>query len=104
MGLDDVKKLLSFKMIEEKIFKMKNRYHPNLIANLSKEAYDLYLIRNSICDQLLELLKERDIDISKVNDFIKEKIEKNKKKLKEAKNGEEADIIKITIEEWKQFS
>jgi len=103
MGLDDVKKLLSIKMIEEKIFKMKNMYHPNLIVNLSKEACDLYLVRNSICDQLLELLNERDIDISKINDFIKQKIAENKKRLKEAKNGEEADIIKITIEEWEQF-
>lgn len=103
MSLDDFKKLLSIQAIEEKIFKMKNMYHPNLIANLSKEAYDLYLIRNSIYNQLIELLDEKDIDIGKVNDFIKKKIKKSEKRLKEAKNGEEAETIKITIEEWKQF-
>ena len=103
MSLDDVKNSLSIKVIEEKIFKMKDKYHPNLIANLSKEAYDLYLIRNSIYDQLLELLNEKDIDIGKINDFITEKIEKSEKRLKEAKNGMEAETIKITIEEWKQF-
>ena len=103
MGSDDIKKLLSIKMIEEKIFKIKDMYHPNLIMNLSKKAYDLYLIRNSICDQLLELLKERDLNISKVDGFIKQKIAENKKRLKEAKNAEEAEIIKVTIKEWEQF-
>lgn len=103
MSLDDVKKLLSIQAIEEKIYKMKEKYHPNLIANLSKEMYDLYLIRNSIYDQLLALLKEKDIDIGKVHDFIKKKINESKKRLKEAKNGNEAETIKITIEEWKEF-
>ena len=103
MSLDDVKNSLSIKAIEEKIFKMKDKYHPNLIANLSKEAYDLYLIRNSIYDQLLELLNEKDIDIGKVNNFIKKKIKKSEKRVKEAKNGKEAETIRISIEEWKQF-
>ena len=103
MSLDNVKKLLSIQAIEQKIFKMKEMYHPNLIANLSKEAYDLYLIRKSIYDQLLALLDEKDIDIDKINDFIKKKIKESKKKLNDAKNGEEADAIKIIIEEWKQF-
>ncbi|MFX0033851.1 MAG: hypothetical protein ACFE8E_11830 [Candidatus Hodarchaeota archaeon] len=103
MDSDNIKKLLSIKMIEEKIFKIKDRYHPSLIMNLSKEAYDIYLIRNSICDLLLELLKERDLDVSKVNIFIEKKIGENKKRLKEAKNAEEAEIIKVTIKEWEQF-
>ena len=103
MSLDDVKKILSIQAIEEKIYKMKERYHPNLIKNLAKEAYDLYLIRKSIYDQLHALLDEKDIDIRKVNDFIKKKIEQSEKKLKETKNEIEAESIKITIEEWKQF-
>ena len=57
----------------------------------------------SIYDQLLALLDEKDIDIDKINDFIKKKIKESKKKLNDAKNGEEADAIKIIIEEWKQF-
>ncbi len=79
MSLDDVKKLLSLEGIREKIFKIENMYHPNLVANLSKEMYDLYLIRNSICNQLLELLNQKDIEIDKVHDFIKEKIKNSKK-------------------------
>ncbi|MFW9947906.1 MAG: DUF1655 domain-containing protein, partial [Candidatus Odinarchaeota archaeon] len=78
-------------------------YHPSLIANLSKEACDLYLIRDSICSQLLELLKEKDIDIVKLNNFIKNKIGESKKKLKETKNEIEVKMIKLTIEEWKEF-
>ena len=103
MSSDDVKKLLSLEGIREKIFKIEDMYHPNLIANLSKEMYDLYLLIDSICKQLLELLKEKDIDIDKVHDFIKEKIQNSKKRLKVAKNGTEAEAIKATIEEWKQF-
>ena len=103
MSLDDINKILSLQAIREKVFKIKNMYHPSLIANLSKEAYDLYLIRNSICNQLLELLKEKDIDIAKLNDFIKSKIRESKKKLKEVENEIEAKMIKITIEEWKEF-
>ena len=103
MSLDDFKKLLSLEGIREKIFKIEKMYHPNLIANLSKEMYDLYLIRDSICNQLLELLKEKDIDIDKVRDFIKEKIKNSKKRLKVAKNGTETEAIKANIEEWKQF-
>ncbi|MFW9948237.1 MAG: hypothetical protein ACFFDX_15535, partial [Candidatus Odinarchaeota archaeon] len=83
MSLNDIDKMLSLQAIGEKIFKIKNMYHPSLIANLSKEAYDLYLIRDSICSQLLELLKEKDINIAKLNNFIKSKIGESKKKLKE---------------------
>jgi len=103
MSLNDINKMLSLQAIGEKIFKIKNMYHPSLIANLSKEAYDLYLIRDSICNQLLELLKEKDIDISKVNAFINNKIKESTKKLKEAENEIEVETIKLTIEEWKQF-
>jgi len=103
MSLNDINKMLSLQAIGEKIFKIKNMYHPSLIANLSKEMYDLYLIRDSICNQLLELLKEKDIDISRVNNFIKNKIKESKKKLKEAGNGMEVETIKLAIEEWKQF-
>ncbi|MFX0139346.1 MAG: hypothetical protein ACFFDN_37245 [Candidatus Hodarchaeota archaeon] len=101
--MNDINKMLSLQAIGEKIFKIKNMYHPSLIANLSKEMYDLYVIRDSICDQLLELLKEKDIDINKVNDFIKNRIKENQKKLKEAKNEVAVETIKLTIEEWKQF-
>ncbi|MFX1329712.1 MAG: hypothetical protein ACFE91_16405 [Promethearchaeota archaeon] len=103
MSLNDINKMLSLQAIGEKIFKIKNINHPSLIANLSKEAYDIYLIRDSICNQLLELLKEKDIDISKVNNFIENKIKESKKKLKEAESEIEVETIKLTIEEWTQF-
>ncbi|KKM04147.1 hypothetical protein LCGC14_1767180 [marine sediment metagenome] len=59
MNLDDFKEILSISKIREKIFRIKELYHPNLVKNLSKEAYDLYLIRQSICDQLLELSNKK---------------------------------------------
>jgi len=103
MSLNDIKKMLSLQVIGEKIFKIKNMYHPSLIANLSKDMYDLYLIRDSICNQLLELLKEKDIDITKVKNFINNKIKESTKRLKEAESEIEVETIKLTIEEWTQF-
>lgn len=103
MDLDDIRNRLSLQAIGEKVFKIKSMYYPNLIVNLSKESHDLYLIRNSIYDLLLELLNEKDIDIPKVKNFIKNKIEENKKQLKEVENEIEAERINMLIEEWKQF-
>ncbi len=103
MDLDDFKDILSIKTIEEKIFKIKNMYHPNLIANLSKEAYDLYLMRMSICDQLLKVLNEKDMDFDKIKDYIKEQIAKSKERLSKVKDKIEIDSLKVLIEEWDQF-
>ncbi|GAH04368.1 unnamed protein product [marine sediment metagenome] len=57
----------------------------------------------TICNQLLVLLNQKDIEIDKVLDFIKERIMNSEKRLKVTKNGTEAEEIKAAIEEWKQF-
>jgi len=103
MSLDDFKEILSISKIKEKIFRIKELYHPNLIKNLSNDAYDLYLIRQSICDQLLELSNKKDINTEKVKIFINHKIKENKKHLIKAKNQLEITSIKALIEEWENF-
>ena len=103
MSLDNFNEILSISKIEEKIFKIKELYHPNLINNLSKEAYDLYLIRNSICDQLLKLLNDKDVNLEKLRSLIIAKIEESKKQLSQAKNQPEINTIKMFIEEWEKF-
>jgi len=103
MNMDDFQETLSLEGVREKIFKIKDMYHLRLIANLSKEANDIYLARKSICEDLLKLLDEKDINFSKVKDYIKDQIKKNKKQLKLAQNDIDTNFIKTTIKEWEEF-
>jgi len=102
-NLDDLGELISLTKIGQKIFEIKDRYHPNLIANLSKEAYDLYLIRMSICDQLLEQLDKKGITIEKVEDYIRNKIKENRERLDKQKDEIETEVIQLSIKEWEDF-
>jgi len=103
MNQKDFRNKLLIDAIREKIFKIKEMYNPNLVSNLSKEMYDLYLIRESICEQLLKLSSERGIDIGKIKDFIKSKIKENENKLKNETDESEAKLIELNIKEWKGF-
>jgi len=98
-----VGKILSLEGVREKIFKIKDMYNPRLIANLSKEANDIYLTRKSIYEDLLKLLDEKDIDFIKVKDYIKDQIKKNREQLKQAQSDFDINFIKITIKEWEEF-
>ncbi len=103
MNMDDFQEILSLEGVREKIFKIKDMYHPRLIANLSKEANDIYLARKSICEDLLKVIDEKDINFSRVKDYIKDQIKKNKKQLKLAQDDIDTSFIKTTIKEWEEF-
>ena len=103
MDSEDFGNRISIDKLEEKIFKIKEMYHPNLIKNLSKEANDLYLIRKSVCNELLKLTSEKDIKYSKIVEYIKNEIEKNKERFKNISDQIELTLIQLTIEEWKGF-
>ena len=103
MDSEDFGNRISINKLEEKIFKIKEKYHPNLIKNLSKEAYDLYLIRKSVCNELLKVTSEKDIKYSKIVEYIKNEIEKNKERFKNTSEQIELTLIQLTIEEWEGF-
>ena len=103
MDSEDFGNRISINKLEEKIFKIKEMYHPNLIKNLSKEAYDLYLIRKSVCNELLKVTSEKDIKYSKIVEYIKNEIEKNKERFKNTSDQIELTLIQLTIEEWEGF-
>ncbi len=103
MNSEDLGNLLLVNTVREKALKTKGIYHPNLINNLSKEAYDLYLIRESICNQILELTHEKDIKYSKIIDLIKKMIIENKNQLRQTSDKMELTLIQLTIEEWEEF-
>ena len=103
MSEENLKNILALQKIEEKIFKFKSMYHPNLVANLSKEAYDLYLIRHSIGDQLLEVIKKEGRSINKIKEYITKKIQEIETKLKQETVQYEINLLRISIDEWKAF-
>ena len=103
MDPEDFGNRISINKLEEKIFKIKEMYHPNLIKNLSKEAYDLYLIRKSVCNELLKVTSEKDIKYSKIVEYIKNEIEKHKALFKNASEQIELTLIQLTIEVWEGF-
>jgi len=103
MSKVNLKELLAIQKIEQKIFKFKSMYHPNLIANLSKEAYNLYVIRNSIGNQLLEELSRNERSLQKIKKFITNKIGEIQMKLKKATDISEIDFLKLSLDEWKAF-
>jgi hypothetical protein len=103
MSKDKLDELLTLQKIEEKIFKIKNMYHPNLIANLSTKAYDLYIIRNSISNQLLEELEKENHNFQMIKNFISKKISEIEIRLKNTSNISERNFLKLSIEEWKTF-
>ena len=100
---DDLKEKISLSKFGHRIFEIKGMYHPNLIVNLSKEAYDLYSVRMSICNQLLEQINKKGITLKKIEDFIRDKVKNIRKGLKYAKNTMESELIKLAIKEWEEF-
>ena len=103
MDSDDLRNLLNIKSIEEKIFKYKTMYHPNLVANLSKEAYDLYFIRSSISDKLSNIVSKNRTNYKEVHDYIKNQIDRLSNKLKNSKDEQEKIYLKLTIDVWNEF-
>jgi hypothetical protein len=101
--MNDIGELLSINAIREKLFKRKSMYNPNLIANLSKEAYDIYLIRKSIHENLVRFMGDKDIHANKVVDFINDQIKKCKNQLKKAQKDIDIKSIKTKIDEWEEF-
>ncbi|MEJ2251494.1 MAG: hypothetical protein P8Y70_17930 [Candidatus Lokiarchaeota archaeon] len=101
--MKDLKKFLVLKSFEDKIFRFKSKYHPNLITNLSHEAYDLYLIKNSICDKLIEKIKEDNITIEKIKEFIKNQIQENKEKLHKTTRSMDSEYLQNIISAWETF-
>ncbi len=102
MDSKDLDNRLKIIKIEEKIFKFKAMYHPNLITNLSKEAYDLYLIRNLINEKLLKLTEKKEIDINAIKEFVNNEINLNNEKIRNSSNNQEINLLKLTNKEWKE--
>lgn len=91
--------LLVSKIGQKALDKVSN-YNPNLIANLSKEGNDLYLLRKSICEEIFPIVTTPEIRISEVKEYIQNKIKESQKLLAETNEAEEKKLLNLRIEEY----
>jgi hypothetical protein len=104
MGGKEIDELLWREKLRQKIFGIKEKYHPRLVANLSKEAHDRYLIRYSICKQIVPMVDDTKVSIKDISQFIEGKLRERQEKLRFIENTADFDLIKMAIEEWKGFA
>ncbi|MBD3214659.1 MAG: hypothetical protein GF311_18760 [Candidatus Lokiarchaeota archaeon] len=103
MSEKQINDLLWREKLRKKILKLKEKYHPRLVTNLSKEAHDRYIIRDSICSQILPLLDNTEKSMDDIHQLIIKKIKERENKLTSVKNKADFELIEIAIEEWKSF-
>ena len=94
--------LLVSKIGQKALDKISN-YNPNLIANLSKEGQDLYLLRKSICEEIFPLVTTPQITLKEVKEYIQNKIDESHKLLAETNEKEEKKLLNLKIEELKDL-
>ncbi len=103
MKFDSFEIILDLAGIRKKNIEIKSIYNPNLIANLSIEMHDRYLIRDSICNDLLKQLEQQEINKNKIQIYIEKKIKWLEEKYKDTQDVEDAKYLQMAIEEWKNF-
>lgn len=97
-----IDQLLVSKIGQKALDKISN-YNPNLIANLSKQAYDLYLIRKNICEEIFPIVTTPEITLSNVKEYIQAKINEAQILLDKTKLVEDKELLNLRIEELKDL-
>jgi len=95
--------ILSVSKIGQKALEKVSKYNPNLIANLSKQAYDLYIIRKNICEEIFPIVTTPEITLSKVKEYIQNKINETQNLLEKTKLVEDKELLNLRIEELKDL-
>lgn len=78
-------------------------FNPNLIANLSKEGYDLYIIRKQICEFIFPLVTTQDMTLKRLKKTLQEEIKKVKNLRKNIDNEEERVFLELKIKELEDY-
>jgi len=91
--------MLAISKIGDRALNKIARYNPNLIANLSKEAYDLYIIRKQICEYIFSLVTTQGMTLDNIKKNLQEEINKVKVLSKNANSEEERVFLNLKIEE-----
>ena len=91
--------MLLVSKIGQKALEKVSKYNPNLIANLSKQAYDLYLIRKNICEEIFPIVTTPEITLNEVRKYIQNKINEIQNLLDKTKSAEDKELLNLRIEE-----
>lgn len=91
--------LLVSKIGQKALDKVSN-YNPNLIANLSKEGHDIYLLRKTICEEIFPIVTTPEISLNEVKEYIQNKINETQKLLAETNAVEEKKLLNLKIKEY----
>ena len=103
MDKNKILDMLSVSKIGQKALNKISNYNPNLIANLSKQAYDLYLIRKNICEEIFPIITTPEITFGKVEEYITNKINETQILLEKTNSVEDKELLKLKIEELKDL-
>jgi len=103
MEVPDKNKMLDMLLVSkigQKALDKVSNYNPNLIANLSKEGYDLYLLRKTICEEIFPIVTAPEISLNEVKEYIQNKINETQELLAETNGAEEKKMLNLRIEEY----
>ena len=100
---DKILDMLLVSKIGQKALDKVSNYNPNLIANLSKEMHDLYLLRKSICEEIFPIITSQNITLREVKEYIQNQINETHKLLAETKGAEEKKLLRLKIEEFEDL-
>ena len=95
--------MLLVSKIGQKALNKVSNYNPNLIANLSKQAYDLYLIRKSICEEIFPIVITPEITLTEVKEYIQNKINEAQNLVEKTESVEDRELLNLRIEELKDL-
>ncbi len=79
------------------------KYTPRVIGSLSKEAFDLYIAKKKIIEEITELINEPYFNQEKFEKFIKEKLEIAEKSLKSPESFLKKPELEFKIELFKEI-
>ena len=96
-------KMLAVSKIGDRALHKIAMYNPNLIANLSKVSYDLYIIRKQICEYIFSLVTDQSMTLDNLKNILHEEIKKVKDLRKQADSKEERKFLELKIEELEDY-
>ena len=95
--------MLAVSKIGDRALHKISMYNPKLIANLSKEAYDLYIIRKQICEFIFPLVTTQDMTLNGLKKILLEEIKNIEDLRKNADTEEERVFLDLKIEELEDY-
>jgi wobble nucleotide-excising tRNase len=78
-------------------------YNPNLIANLSKEAYDIYVIRKKTCEYIFSLVTTQGMTLDNLKKILNEEVKEVKIMRKNTDSEEEKAFFGLKIKELEDY-